>query len=294
MTTIANKNSEDDATIAELKMCQLIDESYATRRVYWPAYTWSAQTSYAGIITKNEKELFARIPKINKDTLINHIGDLFNKVNAVFYHLQQLKASEKKAVEMGLKLASISPPGFEKSIGMAGSYYEPTLYEYEALLTNAKTALDILAIIIAECFGRKEDNIVALFNNLNQTIKISPVEIKFKNLFNQSASASFIASFSRDVSRRNYAVHAGSLPIGTINVPINNPHASIIKSKAHDPHKTVSAQMREVRKAIDLDDYCENVFYSMADIIVDCLEILLDAKLNRGAKASLQEERIRH
>jgi hypothetical protein len=282
-----------DIDIAELKLSQTIEESYAARRIYWPAYTWPVQTSYSGIIAKNEVELSTRLPKINKDALTNHVGDLFNKVNATFYHLQQLKASEKKAVEIGVKLASVSPSGFEKSIGIAGSYYEPTQYEYEALLTSAKTALDILAIIISKCFGRKEDNIVALFNNLNQASKVSPIETQFKDLFNQPANASFIALFSREVSRRNYAVHAGSLPIGTINVPINNPRASIIKSKAHDPHKPILGQIRGTHKAADLDDYCEGTFYSMADIVVDCLSLLLNTKFEKGTKASLQDERMR-
>lgn len=288
-----NQNLPGDVNITELKLAQAIEESYAARRIYWPAYTWPVQTSYAGIIAKNEAKLFVRLPKINKDALTNHISDLFNKINATFYHLQQLKASEEKAVGMGMKLATISHPGLEKSIGIAGTYYEPTQYEYEALLTSAKTALDILAIIIAECFGRREDNIVALLNNLKQTVKTSSIEGQIRDLLNQSANASFIDSFSRNNSKRNYAVHAGSLPIGTINVPINNPHAPIIKSKAHDPRRPISEQMRKVHQAMNLEDYCENVFYSMADIAVDCLEILLDTKFNRGTKASLQEERMR-
>ena len=297
MDTENSKNDgqklSQDIDIAELKLSQAIEESYAARRIYWPAYTWPVQTSYSNIIAKNETELFARLPGINKDVLTNHLSDLFNKINATFYHLQQLKTSEKKAVEMGLKLATTSPLGLEKSIGIAGSYYEPTLYEYEALLVSAKTALDVLVIIITECFDRKEDNIVELFNNLNQTNRISSIETQIKDLLNQPTNVSFIGSFARDASKRNYAVHAGSLPIGTINVPINNPRAPIIKSKAHDPRRPISEQMRDIHKAVDLEDYCENAFYFMADIIVDCLEILLDTKFNKGTKASLQDEQMR-
>lgn len=289
MTTIDNKNSEEDVDIDKLKISQLIDESYVARRVYWPAYTWLVQTSYSSIITKNETKFSTRLPEINKDSLINHISDLFNKVNATFYHLQQLKASEKKAVEMGLKLASISSPGFEKSIGIAGSYYEPTLYEYEALLVDAKTALDILTITIAKSIGRKEDSIVSLLHNLDQVKKLSTIETELKVVLNKFSI--FIDTFIGNVSKRNYAVHNGSLPIGTINVPINNPRAPIIKSKAYDPHKPISDQTKGINKTMNLHGYCENTFYSMADIVVDCLEILLNTKFKKGPKISLQEEK---
>lgn len=284
--SITKNNMIRNANVTELKLSQLIEESYAARRIYWPAYTWPVQTSYAGIIVKNEAKIFASLSGINKDDLINHLSDLFNKINATFYHLQQLKTSERKAVEMGLKLASISPSGFKKSIGVASSYYEPTQYEYEALLISAKTAMDILTIIIAKSIGRHEDSIVSLLHNLNQTKNLSVIEIKLKVALNNFSI--FIDTFSKNVSKRNYAVHNGSLPIGTINVPINNPHAPIINSKAHDPRSPISEQMRKVHQVINLEDYCENVFYSMADIAVDCLEILLDTKFNKGTKTSLQ------
>jgi len=292
MNTNGDKNDmAEDEKATKLRLAQLIDESYAARRIYWPAYTWPVQTSYSNFIAKNEAELSARFPKIDKDDLINHISDLFNKVNATFYHLQQLKASEEKAVGMGLRLATISPPGFEKSIGIAGTYYEPTQYEYEALLTSAKTAMDILTIVIAKSIGRKEDNIVSFLHVLNQAEKLSSIETKLKAILNKFST--FVDSFSRNVSKRNYAVHNGSLPIGTINVPINNPHVPIIKSKAHDPRRPISEQMREIHQVMNLEDYCENVFYSMADIVVDCLEILLDTKFDKGSRASLQDERMR-
>ena len=294
-TKIVKKKKEftsEEAAVIE-KMTQTAKASYAARRMYWPAYTWPVQTSYSTIIKENEENILAGLPGIDKDTLLKHLEDLFNKVNATFYHLQQLKASEKKAIEMGLKLSSFKPPGFEKSPGVVGVFYEPTLYEYEALLSSSKTSLDVLSIIIAKCLSRKEDNIVTLLNNLNQIKKRPTMEEKLKSILNKPENASFIDTFNGNASKRNYATHKGSLPIGTINIPVNNAHATIIKSKAHDPQKPIKDQMKEISKTVDLEKYCEEAFYSMADIIVECLEVLLYTKFDKGVRASRQEECMR-
>jgi len=75
-----NKNNDHnlsrDVNAAELKLAQTIEESYAARRIYWPAYTWPVQTSYSSFIAKNEAGLSIRLPKINKDALTNYISDL--------------------------------------------------------------------------------------------------------------------------------------------------------------------------------------------------------------------------
>lgn len=264
-------------------------DPYKNRRNYWPAYTWPIQTSYLAVMAKNEKNILDRLGNIDKEELISHASDLFNKVNATFYHLQQLKLAEKNAIDLGLKLSKTAPIEFKNSIGVVGSPYEPISYEYESLLINAKSSLDILTITISECLKRKEDNIISLSSNLIQTKRLSILESKIKDVLIKHND--FIKTFGRDVSKRNYAVHKGVLPVGTINVPINNPNGEIIKSKAYNHNENIKNQLGSVLKVENLEDYVENVFYSMADIVVDCLEILLDTKFEKGQRKSVADLR---
>ncbi|MCK4636014.1 MAG: hypothetical protein KAT32_04050 [Candidatus Moranbacteria bacterium] len=266
-------------------------DMYVSRRIYWPAYTWPTQTNYSNIIDNKESEILDKYKWKNKEELKKQISDLFDKLNATFYHLQQLKSAEKKAIKIGSELVKIAIPGFEKAIGVVGSPYEPIQYEYEALLISAKTTLDLLVFIVGKSLGKntKRINLVSFYHELNQG-NSTGIEIKFKTVLNKFSD--FIKTFSRDISWRNYAVHKGSLSTGTINIPVNNPKASILKFKALNPYEDDSKQARKLHEVENLDNFCEDIFYSMSDIVIESLEILLDSSFEKGVKMSVQEKMI--
>ncbi len=220
---------------------------HSARSIYWPAYTWKIQTSFSSKIDgKISPEL-----KISKEDFQKLYFDIFHKINASFYHLQRLKENQDVAVGIGKEMAKLRFPGTENLPGIAGVPHEPIEYEYEAFLVTVKSALDFITILISKSFGRKEDNIISLLSALkSRRPKQNTLEEEIYLFLENSQHTPLFDSF-RDPdsklgkkSNRNFAVHKGSLPVGTINVPINNPHASVLLVKAlnpnaADPHTTL-------------------------------------------------------
>ncbi|HEX6258468.1 MAG TPA: hypothetical protein VFZ48_03240 [Candidatus Saccharimonadales bacterium] len=106
---------------------------------------------------------------MSEDDLKAAIATVFEKLNSTFYHLQRLKVVEAAAIAQAEELAKLGMPGMEGLPGVVGMPYEPIGYEYESLMANAKTTLDVLAVLIAKCTNRKEDEIGVITNNLAQT-----------------------------------------------------------------------------------------------------------------------------
>jgi len=220
--------------------------------------------------------------------------NIFDKVNASFYHLEKLKENENIAIETGKELAKIKIPGTENMMGIAGSPYEPIGYEYETFLITIKSTLDFIAILLSLGFNRSEDNIAEFVKRMQSpNINLSPFERKILGVLNITKYASLINSFRNQgdqKSKRNYATHKGSLPIGTINIPINNPNASLLLSKAlnpnaSDPHVSIFSEQ-------DLADFCEEQFYTTCDFLIEILNILTENRLIPGPKSSLYAERL--
>lgn len=268
-------------------------QSYTPRTAYWPAYTWPIQTSYLKVIPAKRSKIFNDFVNKDEGSLRVKISTLFDKLNSTFYHLQRLKEVEAAAIAQANELAKVGMPGMENLPGVVGMPYEPISYEYEALLAGAKTTLDMLAITIAHCLNRKEDEIISLLNNLGQAKKPSKQAARIRAVLKRQKNQRFINEFKNpdgQKSKRNYAVHVGSLPIGTINVPINNPVATTLRSKAYEPHVSIQEQISKSRATPDLQDYAEEVFYSTCDVVVETLRVLLRTRFTTGSRCSLQEE----
>lgn len=266
---------------------------YVPRAVYWPAYTWPVQTSYLKVIPGKRAKILRDITSLNEDELKSRIATIFDKLNSTFYHLQRLKEVENVAIAQAQELAKVGMPDMEGLPGIVGMPYEPIGYEYESLLASAKTTLDVLAALIAKCTNRNEDEIVGLVNNLAQGKKLPRTAERISTVLERSKNKQFIDGFKNSggkKSKRNYAVHVGALPVGTINVPVNNPIAPTLRSKAYEPHLTVPDQMSQSRSTPDLQDFADDVFYSTADVVVQCLGVILKTRFKLGERCSKYEE----
>ena len=130
----------------------LVAQGYAMRQVYWPAYTWQLQTKYLNKIDDRKGALESN--GVDIDAFSKYKSDLFNKMNASFYHLQKLKENEETVIELGKKMAEESKKHTPKGVfGIVGTPYEPIDYEYEALLVTLKSALDIMAMMLSQPSG---------------------------------------------------------------------------------------------------------------------------------------------
>ncbi|MEK7597197.1 MAG: hypothetical protein AAB441_00960 [Patescibacteria group bacterium] len=259
---------------------------YTQRNKYWPAYTWKIQTSYSSEI----KNRLSPEIKISEDDFGIIYFNIFNKINASFYHLEKLKESQEIAVNLGKALSTIKIPG-TKNIGcIAASYYEPVQYEYEAFLVIMKSSLDFISILISNSIGRKDDTITNLSEVAkSRTIRRSPFANKLYSLTLINPFSKLINEFKNSPngkkSKRNFGVHIGSLPIGSINVPIDNPSVPILLSKAFDPYE----KNLNFNNAPDLIEYCESMFYTTCDLFIKVLSIFTRSNLKPGQKMSIYE-----
>ena len=263
---------------------------YTQRSKYWPAYTWKAQRSYSSEI---KGKLLGNF-NISDTDFEKTYFDIFDKVNASFYHLERLKENEKIAVQTGKELAKMQIPETEGVVGVAGSPYEPIEYEYEAFLVTIKSALDFMAILLANGFSKSEDNIVALVNRM-QSDKINPslLEGKIYALLSNTQFSAFIDNYKNpknQKSKRNFAVHKGSLPIGTINIPINNPHTLPLLSKVIDPNDL--DPYASIPHSQNLVEFCENQFYQTCDLLIEVLSLITNTRLKPGPKSSVYDQRV--
>jgi len=264
---------------------------YTQRSKYWPAYTWEIQKSYSSVISKNISGDFV-VPEENfREAYFN----IFNKINASFYHLECLKENEEIAIQIGKEVSKIEMPGMEGMIGIVGSPYEPINYEYEACLITIKSALDFMAMLLSEGFNRSEDNIVSLINSVQQleNIDVSTLKGKIYTLLRDPKTISFIENYKNSgnqKSKRNFAAHKGSLPVGTINIPINNPNAKILPSKALDPNNP--DPFSSIRESQNLIEYCEDQFYQLCDFFIEILSLISNNKFEHGQKSSVYQQRV--
>lgn len=284
-------NNNNDFPVPEIDEDELlfIDKMYAFRELYWSHYTWQAQTSYLKIIEKKQEVLMKR--GIDLQSHREQISSIFSKINGSFYHLQRLKENEQFIIDLGTEVAKkgqtkISPG----TLGMFGANYEPIGYEYEAVLVTLKSALDVLAIILSSIIGSKSDDVLKLANEMEQVKKVSGFKTRLKHFFSQESHKRLIAEFKNNngvKSRRNYAVHIGTLSTGTINLQFvsDRSELGVIKSKA----MPTTPSTMPLPKEKDLDSYCTTLFYDVSDMIVAGLELILEETLSKGEKKSIFE-----
>ncbi|MCR4329614.1 MAG: hypothetical protein NUV65_03635 [Candidatus Roizmanbacteria bacterium] len=262
---------------------------YSQRSIYWPAYTWKVQTSYASSIKGKLSNEF----KISEADFEKIYFDIFDKINASFYHLERLKENEEIAIKIGTELEKVHMPGTEGMVGIVASPYEPIGYEYESFLVTSKSTLDFIAILIAKGFGRAEDNIISLLNEVQSAnYTLGSLEEKVcKLLQNNKFSALFLEYRNIDKdqkSKRNYATHKGSLPIGTINIPINNPKGVLLRSKALNPNSPI--QHSNILNSQNLVEYCQDQFYQICDLLIETLSLITCSLIKSGPKSSVYQQ----
>ena len=269
----------------------LVAQGYAMRQVYWPSYTWQIQTKYLNKIDESRQTLESNGGDV--DLFNKHKSDLFNKINASFYHLEKLKENENTVINLGKKMAEESKKHMpDRVFGIVGTPYEPIEYEYEALLVTLKSALDITAMMLAQPSKLGSDNIASLFNDSSQAKRPNSILSAVKNLLTKDEHRKIIDEFKNKDgvhSKRNYAVHQGSLPTGTINIQFTaaSTEIGILKTRTME----VGGGMADFDKQQSLDDYATELFYSVCDLIVEGLELLVGQTLPKGSRMSVYEER---
>ncbi|MCC7288994.1 hypothetical protein IT414_01200 [bacterium] len=270
----------------------IVARQYAMRKLYWPSYTWSIQTTSLNKVEDKRQTLTAN--GVDVDTFLKRKSDLFNKINASFYHLQKLKENEQSIINLGKEIAEKSKEHTPKGVmGIVGTPYEPIEYEYEALLVTLKSSLDILAMMLSQPSGLGSDNIISLVNDAEQVRRPSELLVKVKALLAKSEHSITIDEFrNKDgiSSKRNHAVHKGSLPTGTINIQYTAESAdiSVLKTRTVD----VGGDKTDFLKQQSLEEYAETLFYSVCDLIIGGLELLVGQSLPKGKKLSVYEARV--
>lgn len=284
-------NNNSDFPVPEIEEVELllIDKMYAIRELYWPHYTWLAQTNYLKIVEKKQEKLFKQ--GIDPKLLREKLSSLFSKINSSFYHLQRIKENEELITELGKQVAKKGQTKIStRIIGTFLATYEPIAYEYEAILVTLKTALDILAIIFSSIIRSGSDDILKLAHEMSEVQKTSGFKTKLKKFFSDKKLQEVIKEFKKNghvKSRRNYAVHDGDLSIGTINLQFvaGSSDIRVIKSKA----MPVGKSDKPLTQVQDLDVFCTTLFYDVCHIILSGLELVLDENLPRGEKKSIFE-----
>lgn len=270
---------------------ELVAQSYAMRQMYWPSYTWQIQTAHLNKIDDKKQALEKR--GIDLELFKKRKTDLFNKINASFYHLQKLKENEETIVALGKKMAEKSKGHTPKGVlGIVGMPYEPIDYEYEALLVTLKSGLDIVSMILAQPSDLGSDNIASLLNDAQQAKRPNDFLTSVVKLLAKEEHTKVIDEFKNKDgvrSKRNYAVHQGSLPTGTINIQYtaDNADIGILKTRTLD----VGGELADFRKQQSLDDYATGLFYATCDLAVEALELVVDQELPKGQKMSVYAAR---
>ncbi len=267
----------------------LVAQSYAMREKYWPAYTWPLQTKYLNIL--DDKKDFLKKNNIDMNAFSRHKIDLFNKINASFYHLQRLKENEESTIELGKEIAKEFKKDMSKGVlGLIGAPYEPIGYEYEAILVTLRSALDITATMLSQPSGLEIDNISKLQNESKQAQKPNKFLKSVKKLLLKEENIKVLDEFinkKNQKSKRNYAVHDGSLPTGTINIRFTkeNPDLGILKTCTMQ----INDKFPDLKKREYLEDYTTNLFYATCDLIIEALGLLVGETLPKGEKISIFE-----
>ncbi|MEA2056420.1 MAG: hypothetical protein U9O78_01735 [Patescibacteria group bacterium] len=265
---------------------------YKQRMKYWPAYTWKIQTSYSSDIKDSVVSEF----KMSAVELKKIYFNIFDKINASFYHLECLRGNEEIAVQIGRELAGVKIPGTKDMVGIVGSPYEPIGYEYEAFLTTIKSALDFIAMLLAKGLDKSEDNIISLVNRMRtDNADSSTLEGQIYSLLNAQKIKTFIDGYKGNrpgfKSKRNYAIHDGSLPVGTINIPINNQRVSPTLSKALDPNSPNSHA--SLLRSQNLIEFCDNQFYQTCNILIKILSLITNTQLTPGPMSSVYDQTVK-
>ncbi|MEO8581729.1 MAG: hypothetical protein ABI425_04080 [Patescibacteria group bacterium] len=277
-----------EPTIEQLRLVQY---GYRLRHVYWPDYTFDSQRSCLKVL-KTKKNKIESLG-LEEDKLRKRLSAIFDKLNASFYHLERIKENEQLLVDFVKKFATESKSKIPDGVlAMFGGRYEPINHEYESFLISLKSALDILSISISQACGFNVDNITQLDNHLKSQSKkkTSDFSLKLKKLFDKKKNVKIIEEFKNgeSISKRNYAVHHGSLGAGSVSIQFTSNSPNKKKPKAIILEIDENGKLIKVREL--LKD-CEEIFYDSCDLFVDILEILLEQKLQKGKKTSVYLER---
>lgn len=272
------------------EMLRLVQYGYIMRHVYWPDYTFGLQRSYLKILE-------AKIDRVkslgmnDEDKTKKRFSAVFDKLNASFYHLAKIEENEKLLIDLVKKVVSESKAKTPEGVlGMFGGHYEPINHEYESFLVSLKSALDILSISVSPACGFSVDNIVQFENHLvsQSEKKASNFSLQLRKIFKKKKSIQIIEEFKNgeSISRRNYAVHHGSLGAGSVSVQFTAVNSGVNRKKP----KAMILETDENGKLIrvrELLKECKELFYDSCDLFISILEVLFEQKLQKGKKKSV-------
>lgn len=291
-----NQSNNDDLSSIKpsAEELSLMSYAYALRHRFWPHYTWIIQTKQLKDFDKNDTYFSKN--NIDIELVKQNFHDLFDKINASFYHLQMLKENEELITEVGRKIAKASQPNLPDGVlGMAGMPYEPINYEYEAMLVTLKSAIDIMVAIVAPIcdLPSQVDTLSRLLKESKKNKQPNEFYSKLKALLADQKYLPLFEEFQWNGdtrSKRDHAVHKGSLSTGTINIQYtsNIDHIGVLKSKA----VPVGEKMSDIRTTPDLEEYCSSLFYLACDFLMDTLQLVVNRKLERGQKMSIYEYQV--
>ncbi|HEX6462507.1 MAG TPA: hypothetical protein VFZ58_04555 [Candidatus Saccharimonadales bacterium] len=282
----------DNISEPDKEQLEMVAKTYAARSRYWPSYTWKIQTSYLQTLNNNKDGFTDR--GIDVEALRKHNSDLFDKINASFYHLETLREHESFIINLskqGVDGSRKNTPA--NTIGIIASPYEPVSYEYEAILVTLKSALDVMVMTVAPYCELTSDDLAKFINEAPQRKNPNDLLQKMLSIVQESNNDKVIKEFLNGVgkkSKRNHAVHQGSLPTGTINLQYtaSDPEVGILKTRTMGLDIVTTNPFEEQ----DLETYCANLFYGVSEIAMQALEALLDQALPRGEKMSVYDERM--
>lgn len=283
--------SVDNIPEPDKEQLEMVAKTYAARSRYWPSYTWKIQTSYLQILNNNRDDFTAQ--GIDVEALRKHNSSLFDKINASFYHLETLREHESFIINLSKQGVNGSRKNTPvNAVGIIASPYEPISYEYEAILVTLKSALDVMVMIVAPYCELASDDLAKFINEASQKKIPNDLLKKILSVVRESENNKIIKEFLNDSgkrSKRNHAVHQGSLPTGTINLQytVSDPEVGILKTRTMGLDITTVNPLEEQ----DLEAYCANLFYGVSEIAIQALEALLDQALPRGKKMSVYDER---
>ena len=247
------------------------------RNKHRSSYFWKTRLNINDYWNKNPKSIPSGVREI--------FFDSFDKINAVFYHLQKINEQEDLILQVGSKLRKIT--NIESPPGVAGITHEPISYEFELFIMQSSACLEVFSRAVSICF-KNESGFRELKKSLINVKKAKATQIV--RCLEKKKYTSLMKEFIKEKgssgrqNRRDYSVHFGTLNTGTINIPIASPQ-KVIRSYVTELSKNNTSPFG----AQDLISFCKNYFYLLCDLIREILEILFSVKLEKGMKTSTLE-----
>ena len=264
------------------KILELVDKSYKIRHRYQSDYFWNTRMKVNAIFNDGSNNVMKDISESKNgfsdaDEFRKRLFNSFDKINAIFYHLEKLKEEEELVMQLSGKIAEESEK-INKNPGVIVTPLESINYEFESFIMQAKACLDVFCYAVGYYYKN-----VARFSTFEKMIKNCNAK-KLLKILDSNEYEFLVKEFiskEQEKSKRDFSSHYGSLPVGQLNMPINSNGQKILKSFIVDH---LGKKESLPKKPIEIEQYCNDVFYEICEFMVTVLETLFDEKFERGKK----------